>query len=314
MINKKIFLFFVMISCCYTYKPLYSVIVKNELIDLKPLLGGTTHCSLLYNIHKTPHLAVDAQQLVKILKIFELREQLNQEQLNILVEQPSSIVQLFDDGLSVTANLVQKANFLRYTHVENAEIRCASLAALYLLKANINPLEIYPRIVIESPNNRITLDELTPRHIVDEYQHYSRAISCAIEIYPTNIHTLLQRELNTLEYEFAALKNMFAEIGISADERLLSVACTMYTKGISRSLFCASISQLSSHLFELYLFKRIIEQKNGSIAIIAGQTHVQYVQQMLLASGTHTLRSCGQMYFPGEKITGLDDEGFSLLL
>ncbi|TET06297.1 hypothetical protein E3J79_02500 [Candidatus Dependentiae bacterium] len=281
---KKCFLFFILYFC----NQIQSVLVQSEKLTCNNFNGGAKEFYFFYNVHKRPHLLDDSKQLSIMKSIFDEREQLEKSRLHILLEQPPSVVKIFDRTPAVTTDLADCIKKMRNTTVENAEIRCVASAATFLFNPEIDPFEIFPRVVFDTAQKECVVDDVTVADLISEYCDYKKQIEqFRNNTIPLKVRQVIDKEVDSLEKEYKALENEIKIQKLELSENLLAIAKRL--KEVERSRLFTLVINTFGHLFELHLFKRMIELDVSKIALIAGALHTIFVKQMLEEAGARAL-------------------------
>jgi len=279
---------FLFLCLSFFYNHIQSVLVKAEKLTSPDFNGHPKQFYLYYNVHNTPHTSIDFEQLSAMQSILAKREQEESDQLHILLEQPPSGVKLSDQKLAITTDLAKCIKDLRHTTVENAEIRCVSNAAAFLLRETTNPCTVYPKLVFDTARKRCFVGDITVADLINEYDNCWQEIHQLRSSLSPKLGNVLYGEVCILNKEYERLKNKIKELRLRPEDNFFALAKQIYTKEELHQVRYQLLSAISTpfdHLFELYLFKRMIELNTSKIAVIASVIHTQFLKQMLEQAG-----------------------------
>lgn len=279
------------ISAFTIYCQLCSVIIETERICLRQGNSQHKYCYLFHNVHDWRMLS-DEQQLSAMLTILKKREQCSSDMLHILVEKPYSLTYYWDFVLqrpkSVTAYLIEKTHKidLKYTVVENAEIRAAALGAVQILQPGQNPDNMCLRTEFDSAEKKAILEDITVQSLFDEYHHYRSQIE-RCDIIEGPAQEVFKKGLVELSELFETLQKCFTYLKAEPQEQIIALAHRLRAAemGHEQDILFRSLSELFAHLFDLNIFKRLILTHVKHIAIIAGAFHTEHLANMLFSAG-----------------------------
>ena len=261
-----------------------SVLVRAEKLEME----GKDACSqyIYYDVHAQPALDSEKKQLDELTQLLQKRELIETDPIDIIVEQPLSIVKLFDPKPRVTASLeenIKKSN-LKLTQVKPAEIRCASLAALYLLQKEIDPNYIFPQLAFVNEYHQYVVEDVTFEELIKEYHFHKDRINPFLQFVYEN-ETVLLDDLELFDKYFNDFLETLKKYNINTDVSILTYAQKLKNERAEkeRKHLWSVISLLFGHLFDVYLFNRMYEgwQNNKKVMLIAGYMHALQVSQML---------------------------------
>lgn len=129
------------------------------------------------------------------------------------------------------------------------------------------------------------LKDISVQLLLDEYHFYRSKIDRNV-FFDSHIHDVLKRELAYFnDFLVLFLKNL-AYLKVQQNEKVIILAQRLYNSGFLRekAILSSSIARLFAQLFDLYVFKRIIESDIRHILLIAGYAHTQHLADMIIMS------------------------------
>ena len=282
--------------------PVCSVIIQAEVLSIKHADRSQRYCYLLHNVHKAAS-SDDARQLSEMIHILQDREIHSTDRLHIFVEKPYSLSAFWSSVLqspkTIAGDLIDQASSLgfHYTTFENAEIRAASLGALHALQTDENPNEIYDGVVLDSGEKTMLLKDITVQSLLNEYKFYSSQID-QIEFVDSRIQEVIKREFVYLNNFFDVFVKNLAYLKIQQNETVIALAQRLYNSGLLRekAVLFSSIARLFTHLFDLFVFKRMVKSDMRHIALVAGCAHTQHLADMFISAGGRLCKRCGMSF------------------
>ncbi len=291
--------------------PLYSVLVSAE-----TLKNNNQLLYLFYDVHEMPASKNEEDQLAGLSNYLKEREIRSDSPMSVIIEQPLEIIKQFDSNPRVTSGLQQniESKHLKLTHIIPSEIRCASLAALYILSAKTNPMYINPKLHFSLGKRDYCLELLSLKDLKDEFNVYkTETFSFLDTIENTGIaikqlydyqKTLFEENIKLFDKSYAELEDL---------QPLLTYAQKINSD--KRSNLWIATSQLFEHLFNLYLFKMIYERlkPNSETMLVSGYLHSLKISQLLRQIGFEQLKYHSKGYCPYDtEILPLEQEQLNI--
>ncbi|TET06300.1 hypothetical protein E3J79_02520 [Candidatus Dependentiae bacterium] len=278
----------IFLFCCFFTNYFLAVLVQVSKLKDEDFNGHHKKFFLFFDIHKSPRKKDGTQQLSDLKSILIERESKKTDLLHILIEQPPSVVKMFDQTLAVTSDLVDYIKKLRNTTAENIEIRCIANMASFLLQKDRNPYEVFPKLCFDIAEKLCTVDEVLVGDLIVEYDSSMKLIKERQLFLSPALKQLFSSEISDLEEMFKNFKSLLVQLGIQSEQRWLDIAKQIYDERQEekrKKLYCY-VSRVFEDLFEFHILKRMTELSNyPKIALIAGWLHSQMLLQMLVKSG-----------------------------
>jgi len=268
-------------------------LVDSRKLIYTDLNGQTKQFYLFGDVHRSSQ--ADQEQLTAMQSILTNRESKETDLLHILIEQPTSVVRMFNEEVpTVLMDLTQRVNGLNHTRAENTEIRCVAHAATFLFQPDFdfNPCEVFPEMVFDTAKKQCVVEKVTVADLIDEFLLYKGKIQqFKNSNVSQSIKKIIEKEISTLEQKYEKFFKVIRKLSISNDESLLTISQKMYQdeQHNARESIHLGIRDLFAHLFDLYIFKRMIKLDVSKIALIAGFLHTIFVKQMLEEAGATVL-------------------------
>jgi len=265
-------------------------LVNSEKLIYSDSKGRAKQFYLFGDVHHSSH--ADKEQLAAMQSILANRECKETDQLHILIEQPTSVLKIFNNAPTVLMDLTQHIKDLSYTRAENTEIRCVGHAATFLFQPKTNPFDVFPKLGFDTAKRHCIVEEITLADLGNEFFEYKKEAQ-QFENFSisSNIKKIIEREVSTLDQYYQEFLRRMKELFIKDNDSLLSVSKTMYQEEQhdKRISIYLDIRDLFARLFDLNIFKRMIEINESKIALFAGVLHTIFVKQMLEEAGARAL-------------------------
>ncbi len=274
-------LHYIFLLILLVHTPIYSVIVIAE-----KLTKNNYNQYIYYDVHPWQTLPEEEKQLDAIVTLLENRENTSEKPIDIIIEQPLSIVKLLNKSPRITGSLKKriKKKKLTKTTIVPAEIRCASLGAMFLLQEKINPQTIFPYLEFKNKYATYLVKDITFNDLIKELYFHKKRLESFLK-FISQEKTLLSNQVKLLDKYFINFKDTLNKYNTPMDKPILDYAKYLknnYNEKGRINLYI-KISDLFAHLFDLHLFKLMYSRlrDNQDAMLISGYMHSQKVKQML---------------------------------
>lgn len=280
------FFYIVLTTLCNT-KTTFCVITHTERLTHKSTPEIQQDICLLGDFHK-PMGQEDEAQLETLHKILPQYASTLGTPLHVIIENSLDQPTFFSGGPKVLTHLAQQIRTSPNIIVENAEIRCASTAATFILQSE-DPWRICHSINFYSNKHACNLEQVTFGNLEDEYREYS-------EIIKTQIKSLGNpQKASLLAHEIAATDFLYAQFKDSCKTYGCELSDGIYTKAliwskhhdqVTKSILLTHVVSVFSRLFELTVLCRICTLSPiQKILIITGNHHATFFSFVLRRLG-----------------------------
>jgi len=291
----------------FIHSPAHPVLVCAEKLT-NP--DGKT-CYIYSDAHEYPTSQDEEAQLKALTGFLENRETFFQSPLlDIFIEQPLSVATKYDPYQRVTSSLktpyLQQQKLLT-NRVIPSEIRCASLATLYMLDKIKNQQIPEKKLIFSLHDSKYSVEQLTFLNLDNEFQVNLKKLMPFLKLFYGNEH--LDTELKyfdntsrTNKSWLAKYYNEFKQEYKQANRQSPLLPYIEKCDSRKRSRLWTVTSQLFEHLFNLHLFKSLHRTLNNPLKkeamLISGYLHALKVSQMLHCIGFETSKYYSTGYNP----------------
>lgn len=248
----------------------------------------------IYVFHEFHHPITekDHEQLTSMTRALEVRSRQSTKPLHLLVEVPSLLTQTRNGSDKVTAGIINTIHSMPSITASNVEMRCISLAALYLLSRSNNALNQENQLAQERYNagNRwCTLGDITFDSVLQELDRYKPIVDDGFSHFPQARLQIVPQKIEKLNGYQRIYEGTMRQYSINPQTRIIELSKQLSSSELGqqkRDGLYQSIDDLCNCLFDLCALRCLDYRSPSDIALIAGALHSTWLSEGLIRLNT----------------------------